>query len=104
MIVTCVHIYVKEECIDDFIKATWDNHNGSIKESGNLRFDFIQSSDDPTRFMLYEVFASKEAEAAHIETEHYHKWRETVGPFMAKDREQFKYQALAPKEEDQWKY
>ncbi len=73
MIVTTVTVYVKPENIDDFIEATIENHEASIKEPGNMRFDVLQSMTDPTRFLLYEAYQSEEEAAAHKETEHYLK-------------------------------
>jgi quinol monooxygenase YgiN len=36
--------------------------------------------------VLYEVYRDEEAAAAHKETEHYKKWRETVAPMMKTPR------------------
>jgi autoinducer 2-degrading protein len=102
MIVTCVHVHVKTEAIDDFIEASRINHLGSVKEPGNLRFDFVQQADDPTRFMLYEAFETEEAAAAHKTTGHYLKWRDTVGGMMAGPRYGVKYNILEPKERSKW--
>ena len=71
MIVTCVYVHVRPEVIDDFIEASSANHTGSVKEPGNVRFDFIQQDDDPTRFMIYEAYESADAAAAHKNTSHY---------------------------------
>ena len=58
MIVTCVHVNVKPENVQDFIKAMIENRKGSVQEPGNLRFDVLQQADDPCRFMIYEAFES----------------------------------------------
>ena len=71
MIVTCVYVHVKNDEIDNFIKATVLNRNQSVKEPGNLRFDLLQQDDDPRRFMLYEAYESEESAAAHKNTSHY---------------------------------
>jgi len=102
MIVTCVHVYVKEEHVDDFINASIPNHQGSVQEPGNLRFDVLQSTTDPTKFLLYEAYESEEAAAAHKKTEHYLKWRETVADWMAKPREGVPYKVIAPTVRDKW--
>ncbi|MCK4417811.1 MAG: antibiotic biosynthesis monooxygenase [Candidatus Latescibacteria bacterium] len=78
MVVTCVTVYVKGEHVNDFIEATIRNHNGAIKEPGNMRFDVLQCTNDPSRFLLYEAYKSEEAAAAHKKTEHYLQWREAV--------------------------
>ena len=104
MIITCVHVYVKAENINDFIAATKKNQEGTIKETGNIRFDFVQSADDPTRFMLYEVFRSASDIDFHRTTQHYLTWRDTVAGWMAKPREGVRYQAISPHDEKMWAY
>ena len=82
-IATVVEVYVKPEYLEEFEKISLYNHENSVKEPGNIRFDILKSNDDPCRYTLFEVYESKEAAAAHKETEHYKKWRETVEPMMA---------------------
>ena len=96
MIVYRVNVYVKKNHISDFIDATIANHDNTRREPGNIRFDVLQSADDPTLFMLYEAYVSEEAVAAHKETMHYLKWRETVAEWMAKPREGLKYKVIRP--------
>ena len=102
MIVTCVHVYVKEENVNDFIEASTVNHKGSVQEEGNMRFDVLQSRDEPTKFLLYEAYESEEAAKAHKETEHYLKWRETVADWMAKPREGLMHRVICPEEKGHW--
>ncbi|MCX8082019.1 MAG: antibiotic biosynthesis monooxygenase [bacterium] len=102
MIVTIVEIYVKKDKIDDFIKATLENHKNSIKEEGNLRFDVLQCLDDPCRFTLYEVYESEESAKAHKNTSHYLKWKETVENFMAQPRKGIPYKVIAPLDKSLW--
>ena len=96
MNVTCVHIHVKHEAVEDFIKASAANHRESIKEPGNLRFDFVQLADDETKFMLYEAYETDEAAASHKNTPHYNVWREAVKDMMAEPRYGVKYKILMP--------
>jgi autoinducer 2-degrading protein len=96
MTVTLVHVFVKPDFISDFIEATRINHENSIKESGNLRFDILQDANDPGKFVLYEAYASQEAVAAHKDTQHYTQWRDTVAPWMEKPREGIKHKLLFP--------
>ncbi len=96
MLIVNVHISVKPEMVDDFIQATKKNASASINESGIARFDFIQQEDDPTRFILVEVYRDDEAPAKHKETAHYKKWREIVAPMMARTREGIKYINIYP--------
>ena len=86
MHVTLVHVRVNPENVDAFIAATRANHEASINEPGNRRFDVLQAPDDPTRFILYEAYVSAVDAAAHKETVHYFNWRETVAGMMAEPR------------------
>jgi (4S)-4-hydroxy-5-phosphonooxypentane-2,3-dione isomerase len=102
MIVTCVYVHVKPDVVDSFINATIANHCESVKEPGNLRFDFIQLADDPCRFMLYEAYESEEAAAAHKNTLHYLKWRDNVMDFMSEPRQGIKYKIIEPRDKTRW--
>lgn len=87
MHVTLVEVRVKPDRVDDFIAATRDNHEGSVAEPGNRRFDVLQDPADPTRFLLYEAYASAADAAAHKETAHYRRWRDRVAEMMAAPRQ-----------------
>ncbi|MBC7187498.1 MAG: antibiotic biosynthesis monooxygenase [Calditrichaeota bacterium] len=102
MVVNTVTVFVKPEHVQDFIQATAENHEASVKEPGNLRFDVLQCAHDPTRFLLYEAYESEEAAAAHKRTPHYLKWRDTVEPWMAKPREGVPHRVLFPADRSQW--
>lgn len=95
---TLVHVYVKQEYIDEFITATRANHEASINETGNRRFDVLQDAHEPTHFILYEAYNNGEAATAHKQTTHYLVWRDTVAPMMAKPREGLPYNGLFPKD------
>ncbi|MEE7627673.1 antibiotic biosynthesis monooxygenase [Methylobacter sp. Wu8] len=96
MHVTLVHVHVKPAHIDDFIAATRLNHEASIQEPGNRRFDILQSPENPGQFILYEAYASAEAAAAHKQTPHYLTWRDTVADWMAQPRQGVRYDGLFP--------
>lgn len=96
MHVTLVQVRVKPEHIGEFIEASRANHEASIREPGNLRFDVLQDAADPTRFVLYEAYRSDSDAAAHKETAHYLAWREHVAPWMAEPRVGVRYLGLCP--------
>lgn len=97
MHVTLVHVHVVAEHVEEFIVATQRNHEASVKEPGNRRFDILQSADDPTRFVLYEAYANMSDAKAHKETAHYLAWRDAVADWMASPRTGVQYQGLFPK-------
>ncbi len=102
MITTLVHVWVNPHHIDDFKEACIENHQESIKENGNLRFDVLQDATDPSKFVLYEAYESEEASLAHKETNHYLKWKETVADWMLKPREGYKHKIIAPTDKKLW--
>ncbi|MCI4667620.1 MAG: antibiotic biosynthesis monooxygenase [Bacteroidia bacterium] len=103
MNINIVYISVKPENLEEFVEASFKNHIGTrTTEAGNLRFDILQKADDPTKFVLYEVFESEEAIRLHKETDHYKVWRDTVNPMMAEKRYGIGYIPLAPKERSEW--
>jgi autoinducer 2-degrading protein len=98
MHVTLVHVQVKPERVEAFIEATRINHEGAIKEKGNRRFDILQDTTDPGKFILYEAYATAEDAKAHKDTLHYVMWREQVALMMANPREGIQYKCLFPKD------
>ena len=91
MLVVLVQVHVLAEFVERFKDATRANATASRREPGIAQFDCIQQADDPTRFVLIEVYRSNEASAAHKETEHYKTWRDTVASMMAEPRVGVKY-------------
>ncbi|MBE0434527.1 MAG: antibiotic biosynthesis monooxygenase [Methylomicrobium sp.] len=96
MHVTLVHVHVKPDHIDDFIAATKRNHEASIREAGNRRFDVLQSPENPGQFVLYEAYISAEDAAAHKQTAHYLAWRDTVADWLTEPRQGVRYEGLFP--------
>lgn len=91
-----VHVHVKSESVEAFREATLENARASVQEPGIARFDVCQQADDPTRFVLVEVYRDAEAPGKHKETAHYAKWRDTVAPMMAGPRSSVKYTNAFP--------
>ena len=96
MLVVHVYIHVKPEAVEAFKAASLANARQSVQEPGIARFDVIQQSDDPARFVLVEVYRTPEATAAHKATAHYAAWRDAVEPLMAEPRRSVKYANLFP--------
>jgi quinol monooxygenase YgiN len=91
-----VHVNVKPEFVEAFKQATIENARDSVKEAGIARFDVIQQADDPTKFILVEVYKTVDAPAAHKETAHYARWRDTVAEMLAEPRQGIKYSNVFP--------
>lgn len=100
MYIVHVHVKVKPEKINDFVKATKINARESIKEAGVEKFDVIQRADDPTSFILIEIYHTDKDPAAHKETRHYKVWREEVESMMAEPRHSIKFNNIFPDDSD----
>jgi autoinducer 2-degrading protein len=98
MFIVHVHVHVKPESVEAFKEATLENRRNSVQEPGLARFDVVQQLDDPTRFVLVEVYRTPEDPARHKETAHYQTWRDTVAEMMAEPRSSVKYSNVFPDE------
>ena len=96
MIAVVVHLHVKSESLDQFIAETKVNAGNSRKEPGVVRFDVIQQVDDPSRFVLFELYRDEQAIEAHRATPHYAKWRDAVPAFLVTERTRTIYRAIEP--------
>lgn len=96
MLIVLVYAHVKPEYVEAFRQATIENARNSVLEPGIARFDVLQQADDPTRFVLVEVYRTPEAPAQHKETAHYLRWRDTVAEMMAEPRTSQKYSNVFP--------
>jgi len=102
MYIVQVHVIVEEDSVQSFRNATIENAKNSAKEPGVARFDVIQQKDDPTRFVLIEVYKDEEAAMEHKKTDHYLKWRSTVEDMMAEPRYSIKYTNVYPDDHGKW--
>lgn len=100
MLVIHVFVSVKPDEVEAFKAATVENASNSIHEPGIARFDVIQQDDDPTQFVLVEVYRDAAAPTQHKETAHYLKWRDKVAPMMAEPRRSLKYTNIFPTDAD----
>ena len=96
MHIVLVHVQIKSEFTQAFQEATRDNARNSILEPGIARFDVLQSQDDPTHYILVEVYHSLDATLLHKETTHYKHWRDSVVDMMAEPREGKRYSNIYP--------
>jgi autoinducer 2-degrading protein len=99
MLVVHVHAHIKPEFVDAFKEATVENARHSVKEPGIARFDVLQQADDPTRFILVEVYRTPAAPAEHKATAHYQAWRDAVAGMMVEPRTSVKFSDLFPGDE-----
>jgi len=99
MLIVHVFVNVKPEQVEAFRTASLENARNSVQEPGIARFDVLQEQDEPTRFVLVEIYRTSEDPGKHKETAHYQKWRDTVADMMAEPRTSIKYTNVFPDEE-----
>jgi quinol monooxygenase YgiN len=102
MLIVHVFVHVKPDTVDAFTAATLENARNSVREPGIIRFDVVQQDDDPTRFLLIEIYRTAEDPGRHKETTHYAAWRDAVEAMMAEPRRSVKYHALYPDAAPEW--
>jgi autoinducer 2-degrading protein len=100
MIVTIINVHVKPSDIDAFRSVTYENASNSINEPGIIRFDVYQQSDDPSRFILAEIYKSEQDVEKHHLTAHYAHWRVSVSNMMAEPRQRNTYNFVFPAEQE----
>ena len=95
-------VHVRQHALEAFVAATLENARHSVQEPGIVRFDVVQQEDDPTRFLLIEIYRTPADPARHKETAHYATWRDTVESWMVEPRRSVKYHALFPDAVAEW--
>ena len=96
MFAVFVDIEVKPGTENDFIQATISNCFNSLREPGIYRFDFLQETQNPTKFCLVEVYNTETAPGDHKKTAHYALWAKIVESMMARPRKAEKYATIFP--------
>lgn len=104
MKISAVTVVVRNEFIDDFIEASLIHQTNTVLEEGNLRFDFLQSKNDPSLFLFYEAYESESDIEKHRLAQSYKTWRKTVDDWMATPRMGTEYRPLAPSGSDMYRY
>ena len=93
-----VQVRVKAESVDAFRRATIENARGSLCEPGVVRFDVAQRKDDPTHFVLVEIYRTPDDPPQHRLTAHYAAWRDAVEPMLAEPRSKVEYVNVYPED------
>ena len=96
MLIVHVYVHVKPDQVEAFRAASIENARHSRSEPGIACFDVLQQTDDPTRFLLVEIYRTQDDPARHKETAHYQKWRDAVADMMAEPRHATKYTDVYP--------
>ncbi len=98
LLIVHVHVRVTPGAEEAFRAAALANAAASRREPGVVRFDLLADREDPTRFVLVEIYRSADAAAAHKETSHYAVWRDAVTGLMAEPRRSERYVNVSPED------
>ncbi|MDR3181929.1 MAG: antibiotic biosynthesis monooxygenase [Planctomycetaceae bacterium] len=91
MFIYIVNVNVKAEFVEEFKAESLNNACNTVREPDNIRFDVLQNPDDPSKFVLYEVYKDAAGLDAHKQTAHYAHWKSAVEPWMAEPRQAVKF-------------
>ncbi|MBI3153101.1 MAG: antibiotic biosynthesis monooxygenase [Chloroflexi bacterium] len=94
MYVLSVTAHVLPNKVETFLHIIMEYALATRKESGNVRYDILQSEDDPSCFVIYEAYRTKEDFMIHRETPHSARWKTETEFLMAKPRERIRCQSL----------
>jgi len=94
MYVVAVTVFVKPPFVAPFVEATLDNARNTRREPGNVRFDVLRAEEDPSRFLFYEAYRTKDDFAKHQQTEHYLRWKNKVADWMAQPRQGVRHESV----------
>lgn len=100
LLVVHVDIAVVPDQVEAFLAATMENAAASRDEPGVRRFDVLTDRNDAGHVVLVEIYRDEAAAAAHKDTAHYQRWRDTVAVMMARPRQATRYVNTSPDDPD----
>ena len=100
MLIVHVHVRVKPTASTRSARRL-ANARDSVQEPGVARFDVVQPDDDPTRFVLVEVYRSRRRRRRAQGDGALRRLARRVAPLMAEPRTSAKYRAVFP--DDPWR-
>jgi quinol monooxygenase YgiN len=78
---------VRPECIDAFLALAQDDARRSVAdEPGCRQFDIVQIEGAPLHVLFYEVYDSRAAFDAHLQTPHLARFREGFPALVLEER------------------
>ncbi len=84
-----VHLRVRPDAVDAFRERVQAAAEAAVREEEHcLRFEVAQDEEDPTRFVLFEVYTNAEALAHHHTTEHFLAFGREAGPWIVEKTRQ----------------
>jgi (4S)-4-hydroxy-5-phosphonooxypentane-2,3-dione isomerase len=72
------HLHIKEESIDDFLEAARIVLPQSAAEEGLIRYEMLQSREDPGHFTFVDLYRDQRAYDTHLRYEHLRQFAEAI--------------------------
>ena len=95
-LVLAVSLKIKPDCVDKFMAECLKNGKAAREtEPGCKQFDIVVDTNDPTRAMLYEIYADEAAFEAHQQTPHFKHYLANALQYL-ESRERTFYRRAAP--------
>jgi quinol monooxygenase YgiN len=95
-LVLAVSLKIKPDCVDKFMAECLKNGKAAREtEPGCQQFDIVVDPNDPTKAMLYEVYADEAAFEAHQQTPHFKYYLANALQYL-EARERAFYRRAAP--------
>ncbi len=95
MLTRIIHLYIQPDHVADFLSASQTTLRHSRAEEGVLRFELFQQTDTPAHFVAVETYISEESRAAHLQSAHFLRWKETILPLLAQPLVSHPYQTIS---------
>ena len=77
-LVVLVEFLVSPSFSEKFGELILANAKASLGESGCRRFDILVGSQEPQRFVLYEIYDDETAFELHLRSQHYQIFAEAI--------------------------
>jgi quinol monooxygenase YgiN len=84
MIFITAKFYIRPEYADDWPQIAAEFTEATRSEPGCLWFDWSRSLADPNEYVLVEAFRDDAASAAHVQSDHFKKARQSLPPHLAR--------------------
>lgn len=94
-LVLVVDVKIKPDCVPQLMAELEKNASAARGEPGCRQFDVIRDKDDPTKLMLYEVYADEAAFEAHQQTPHFKYYLANALQYL-ESRERAFYRRVSP--------
>jgi len=92
-----VELQIKDGASEEFLALIGENARKSIEsEPGCRQFDVLRVAGEPSRFMLYEIYADEAAFQAHLKAPHVAEFFAKARPLFTRDTAHRVERVLAP--------